>query len=54
MTQWRLDPKAKRKYEAAECLSLTPRLLESGWPGLSAKEAGRIGAQMRRKTPEKT
>lgn len=43
MTQWRLDEKTKRKYEAAERFGLTQRLLESGWAGLSAKEAGRIG-----------
>ncbi len=54
MTQWRLEPQVKRKYEAAERLSLTPRLLESGWPGLSAKEAGRIGAQMRRRPSANT
>lgn len=47
MTQWRLGEKEKRKYEAAERLGLTDRLLESGWPGLSAKEAGRIGGATR-------
>jgi len=47
MTQWRLDEKEKRKYEAAERFGLTSRLLESGWPGLSAKEAGRIGGALR-------
>lgn len=45
---WRLDPKYKRKYEAAERLGLTQRLLEEGWPGLTAKETGRIGAEVRR------
>ena len=44
---WRLDPRQKRKYEAAERLSLTSRLLENGWPGLTAKESGRVGAEMR-------
>ena len=45
---WRLDPKHKRKYEAAERLGLTQRLLEEGWPGLTAKDSGRIGAEVRR------
>ena len=49
MTQWRLDEKEKRKYEAAERFGLTSRLLEHGWPGLSAKEAGRIGGALRRR-----
>ena len=43
MQSWRLNEKEARKYQAAERLGLIPRLLESGWPGLSAKEAGRIG-----------
>lgn len=47
MTHWRLDPREKRKYEAADRLSLTSRLLENGWPGLTAKETGRIGAVVR-------
>lgn len=46
MRDWRLSEKEKRKYEAAERLGLTQRLLECGWPGLSAKEAGRIGGAM--------
>ncbi len=45
---WRLDERQKRKYEAAERLGLTSRLLENGWPGLTAKESGRIGAAVRR------
>ena len=47
MTPWRLSEKDKKKYEAAERFGLTPRLLEAGWPGLSAKEAGRIGGALR-------
>ncbi|MBQ8200866.1 MAG: small acid-soluble spore protein alpha/beta type [Clostridia bacterium] len=47
MTQWRLNQKEKQKYEAAERFGLMPRLLENGWPGLSAKEAGRIGGAVR-------
>ncbi len=44
---WRLSHKDKLKYEAAERLGLTSRLLENGWPGLTAKESGRVGAEMR-------
>ena len=51
MTQWRLDGKTKRKYEAAERFGLTARLLESGWAGLTAKEAGRIGGALGRHSP---
>ena len=51
MMTWRLDDKTKRKYEAAERLGLIPQLLENGWPGLRAKEAGRIGGSMRRRNP---
>ena len=43
MQNWRLDAKKTRKYEAAERLQLIPQLRAGGWPGLSAKEAGRIG-----------
>lgn len=46
---WRLDEKAKRKYQAAETLGLTDKLLACGWAGLSAKDAGRIGGTMRKK-----
>ena len=45
---WRLSERQKRKYEAAERLGLTSRLLENGWPGLTAKETGQVGAAMRR------
>lgn len=44
---WRLEPKQKRKYEAAEALGLLQRLQEQGWAGLTAKETGRVGAMMR-------
>ncbi len=47
MQAWRLTEKETRKYRAAERLGLLPRLLEDGWPGLSAKEAGRIGGALR-------
>ena len=44
---WQLSERQKHKYEAAERLGLTSRLLEDGWPGLTAKESGRIGAALR-------
>lgn len=47
MQAWRLTDRTTRKYQAAERLGLIPRLLECGWPGLSAQEAGRIGGAMR-------
>ena len=46
---WRLSEKERRKYVLAERFGLTEKLLESGWPGLSAKEAGRIGGAMRQR-----
>ena len=45
--EWRLSSQQKRKYEAAERLGMVSRLLENGWPGLTAKETGCIGAEMR-------
>ncbi len=48
---WRIDEQSKRKYRAAEHLGLIPRLRESGWAGLSAKESGQIGARMRHGKP---
>ena len=47
MPCWWLQPYQKRKYEAALRLGLESRLLENGWPGLTAKEPGRIGAALR-------
>lgn len=44
---WRLDEAKKHKYLAARALGLTEQLLLRGWPGLSAKDAGRIGAQVK-------
>ena len=52
MQTWRLTEKKTRKYEAAERLGLLPRLQENGWPGLSAKDAGRIGGSMRARARE--
>lgn len=47
MDRWRLSEKEKRKYAAAERFGLTARLCETGWAGLSAKEAGRIGGSLK-------
>ncbi|MDD6052029.1 MAG: hypothetical protein PUC00_12325 [Clostridiales bacterium] len=44
---WRLCEKQKRKYQAAEALGFMERLKENGWPGLSAKETGQVGALLR-------
>ena len=49
---WRLEANVKKKYAAAENLGLTNRLREVGWAGLSAKDTGRIGAQVRRSQPK--
>ncbi len=49
MLDWRLDARGKRKYAAAEKLGLTEELLQKGWAGLSAKDAGRIGGTLRGK-----
>lgn len=45
---WRLDESARRKYLAARALGLEPRLCREGWPGLTAKEAGRIGGYVKK------
>lgn len=49
---WRLDPKQKRKYQAAERLGFMARLIANGWPGLSAKETGQVGAMIRYAPPK--
>ncbi len=49
---WRLDDKTKQKYHAAESCGLIPRLRESGWAGLTAKESGRVGAKLRHSKPK--
>ena len=46
---WHLTEKEKCKYETAQRLGLMEKLLENGWPGLSAKDAGRIGGAMRKR-----
>lgn len=40
------------KYEAAEQLGLTDRLLEVGWAGLTAGETGKIGGIVSRRLRE--
>ena len=45
---WRLSEQKKRKYLAARTLGLTEQLLACGWPGLSAKDAGRIGSEVKK------
>ena len=46
MQSWRLTEREKRKYAAAEQLGLMETLRQTGWAGLSAKEAGRIGGKL--------
>ncbi len=41
------------KYEAAEELGLTERLMRVGWPGLTAWETGRIGGVVARRLRER-
>ena len=43
-----MAPLLALKMEAAEELGLTGKLKESGWGGLSAAEAGRVGAYITR------
>lgn len=43
---WRLSAKDRRKYAAAERFGLTEQLMQVGWAGLSAKDAGRIGGSL--------
>ena len=38
------------KYEIAEELGLLPKVQESGWKSLTAKESGRIGGYLRSRT----
>ncbi|WP_455714020.1 small, acid-soluble spore protein, alpha/beta type [Anaerosporobacter sp.] len=47
-----IKPEEQLKYEVAEELGLLPKVLESGWKSLSAKESGRIGGIITRKKKE--
>lgn len=44
-----IKPEEQLKYEIAEELGLLPKVLETGWKSLSAKESGRIGGIITRK-----
>lgn len=44
-----IKPEEQLKYEVAEELGLLPKVLETGWRSLSAKESGRIGGIITRK-----
>lgn len=45
-----LTGKEKMKYEIAEELGLLDRVMNEGWKSLSAKETGKIGGLMTRRT----
>ncbi|HIY18472.1 MAG TPA: alpha/beta-type small acid-soluble spore protein [Candidatus Blautia avistercoris] len=45
-----LSPKEQLKYEIAGELGLLDRVLQDGWKSLSAKETGRIGGLMTRRS----
>ncbi len=47
-----MDEAERLKYEAADELGLTPRLLRVGWGGLTAVETGRVGALVARRLRE--
>lgn len=49
MTSWQLPDSLCARYEVAETLGLTEKLRRVGWGGLSARENGCIGGQMRGK-----
>ena len=53
MTDWRLNDDQRHKYEQAERVGLTQTLMERGWGGLSARDAGRIGGAMHGKRAKK-
>ena len=45
-----LTPEEELKYEIAQELGLLDQVLEKGWKSLSAKETGRIGGLMTRRS----
>ena len=47
-----MEETERLKYEVADELGLTPRLLRVGWAGLSASETGRIGGIVARRLRE--
>ncbi len=44
-----IKPEEQLKYEVAEELGLLPKVLDTGWKSLSAKESGRIGGIITKK-----
>lgn len=51
MDNWRLTAAEKRKYLLAQRLGLTGKLRALGWAGLPAKDTGRIGGMLHRRSP---
>lgn len=49
-----ITPRERRKYEAAQQLGLTDKLLKGGWGSLTARENGLIGALAAGKNAENT
>ena len=47
-----MDETERLKYQAAEELGLTERLMRVGWGGLTAGETGRIGGIVARRLRE--
>ncbi len=48
----KLSPQEQLKYEIAEELGLSSKVLERGWRSLTAKESGRIGGLMTKRKRE--
>lgn len=47
-----IKPEEKLKYEIAEELGLTDKVISNGWKSLSAKETGKIGGLVAKKKKE--
>ena len=47
-----MEETERLKYEVADELGLTPRLLRVGWAGLTTEETGRIGGIVARRLRE--
>ncbi len=47
-----ITPEEQLKYEIAEELGLSERVLKDGWRSLTAKESGRIGGLMTKRKRE--
>ena len=48
----RLGPEERLKYEIAEELGLSAKVMEQGWKSLTSKESGRIGGLVTRRKRE--